>query len=331
MRFKISYDFGGVGAWFGGKYSLDLAREVERAGFDVLWMGDHFMPWFHDHARGQQASVWLAAAAQVTRKIPVGPAVTVPMFKYHPLNIAHGYATMENMFPGRVVLGVGTGEAFQEWFFVPEWPPWKVRGEMLCEAIELIRKYWSSPDYFDFDGKYWKMKGLYGYEKPTKPIPIYFSAFGPKAAALAGKYGDHLMTYGSPEHVKNSVLPYFEKAARNAGKDLSKMDKSVYLDGGYGDIKKLVSHYRVTSAGSLLPENFNERDPKKIQASAVNVSDDLIKEKACLFSSPQEFIDLIESFREVGMTHFIFGDWSYNPPMTIRMFGKRVIPHFKKK
>lgn len=331
LAFKISYDFGGVGAWFGSKYSLDLAGAVEKAGFDVLWMGDHFMPWFHDHAHTQQAWVWLAAAAQATKRIPVGPAVTIPMFKYHPLNIAHAFVTIENTFPRRVILGVGTGEAMNEAIFVPAWPPWKVRGEMLCEAIELIKKYWSSPDYFDFDGKYWKMKGIYAYDKPTKTIPIYFSAFGPKSAALAGKYGDHLMTYGSPEYVKKSVLPYFEEAARNAGKDPTKIDKSVYLDGGYGNLKKLVSKYRVTSAGSLLPENFNERDPRKIQASAVRVSDDLIREKACLFSSPRQFVELIEDFREAGLTHFIFGDWGYNPAMTIRMFGSKVIPHFRRK
>ena len=117
----------------------------------------------------------------------------------------------------------------------------------------------------------YKMKGIYAYDKPTKTIPIYFSAFGPKSAALAGKYGDHLMTYGSPEYVKKSVLSYFEEAARNAGKDPARMDKSVYLDGGYGNLKRLVSKYRVTSAGSLLPD---ERDPRKIQASAVKVSDD---------------------------------------------------------
>jgi len=107
------------------------------------------------------------------------------------------------------------------------------------------------------------------------------------------------------------------------------MDKSGYLDGGYGNLKKLVSKYRVTSAGSPLPGNFNERDPRKIQASAVRVSDDLIKEKACLFSSPQQFIELMEDFRKVGLTYFIFGDWGYDLAMTIRMFDRKVIPHFK--
>ena len=139
------------------------------------------------------------------------------------------------------------------------------------------------------------------------------------------------MTYGSPEYVKKPVLSYFEEAARNAGKDPARMHKSVYLDGGYGNLKRLVSTYRVTSAGSLLPEDFNERDPRKIQASAVKVSDDLIREKTCLFSSPRQFIDLIGQFREVGATNFIFGDWGYNPAITIRMFGKKVIPHFKRR
>jgi hypothetical protein len=92
-----------------------------------------------------------------------------------------------------------------------------------------------------------------------------------------------------------------------------------------------MTKHKVTSAGSLLSENFNERDPRKIQASAANVSDDLIKEKACLYSSPKQFNDLIEDFKEAGLTLFILGDWGYNPRITIRMFSKKVIPHFKKK
>ena len=311
--------------------ALGLASQIEKADFDVLWMGDHFMPWSHTHAHTFQASVWLAGAGHLTKRIPLGSAVVVPMFKYHPLIVAHAFSTIENMFRGRILMGVGTGEAINEAMFTATWPRWNQRGEMLCEAIELMRKYWSSPDYFDFDGSFFRMKDIYAYDKPTRPIPIYFSAIGPKSVQLAGKCGDHLMTYGSPEHFKKSILPAFEEAAKEAGKNPGKMDKAVYLDGGYGKIKQLLPKYRIASAGSLLPENFNERDPRKVEASGLEkVSSDLIKEKSCLYSSPRQFIDLIEGFREAGATHFIFGDFSYNPRMTIKMFKEKIIPHFKK-
>lgn len=327
LRLRISYDVGPAGAWFDPMYTIKLAQEVEDAGFEVAWFGDHFLPWFHTHAHAPHAWVWLTAAAAKTRRIPVGSDITVPMFKYHPLIVAQGFATIERLFPGRVFLGVGTGEAINEAPFVSRWPNWKERAETLAEAVQLMRKYWSASDYFGFDGRYFKVDGVYCYDKPIKGIPIYWSAFGPKSAQLGGLYADHLMSSGSPEHLRDNVFPQFMDAAKRSGKETTKVETCVYLDGGYGDIEKLVSKYRV-SAGSLVPENFNERDPRKIEASTTTLSDDYILQKTCLFSSPDQFIELIEKYRKVGMNHFLFGDWGYNPIGTVEMFRKKILPHY---
>jgi len=327
LRLRISYDVGPAGAWFEPEYTVSLARKVEDAGFDVAWFGDHFLPWFHTHAHAPHAWVWLTAAAAKTRRIPVGSDITVPMFKYHPLIVAQGFATIERLFPGRVFLGVGTGEAINEAPFVSRWPNWKERAETLAEAVELMRKYWSASDYFGFDGRYFKVDGVYCYDKPVKGIPIYWSAFGPKSAQLGGVHADHLMTSGSPEHLRDNVFPQFMEAARSSGKKPTRVETCVYLDGGYGKIKKLVSKYRV-SAGSLIPSNFNERDPRKIEASTTSLSDDDILQKTCLFSSADQFIELIENYRKVGMNHFLFGDWGYNPASTVEMFRKKILPYY---
>ena len=327
IKFKISYDVGPAGAWFEPVYTIKLAQYVERAGFDVVWFGDHFLPWFHTHAHAPHAWVWLTAAAAQTRKVPVGSDITVPMFKYHPLIVAQGYASIERLFPGRVFLGVGTGEAINEAPFISRWPNWKERAETLAEAVQLMRKYWSELDYFDFEGKYFNVKGIYCYDKPVRGIPIYWSAFGPKSAKLGGLHADHLMTSGSPENIRDNVFPHFLATAKTAGKDLDKIEKCVYIDGGYGDLKKLVAKYRL-SAGSLIPGNFNERDPRKIEASTTSLSDQYILEKTCLFSSPVQFTELIEKYRRVGMNHFIFGDWGYNPIRTVEMFRRKILPHY---
>jgi len=233
------------------------------------------------------------------------------------------------LYPGRVLLGVGSGEAINEAPFVDRWPRWKERAEMLIEAIELMRKFWTAEDYFDFEGKYFKIKGLYCYDKPKKPVPIYFSALGPKAAYLAGKHGDHLMTAGPLSHLRDVVFPRFEEGAKDAGKDTTKMEKVVYLDGGLGDIGKLVAKYRKTSASSLLPESFDERDPRKLEKIGSKVPDEVIKANACLFSSANEFIELISGLKNIGATHFILGDWGYDPEGTIKAFKEEVIPYLK--
>jgi coenzyme F420-dependent glucose-6-phosphate dehydrogenase len=327
MRFKISYDVGPAGAWFEPVYTLKLTRRVEEAGFDAAWFGDHFLPWFHTHAHSPHAWVWLSAAASNTATVPVGSDITVPMFKYHPLIVAQAFATMERLFPGRVLLGVGTGEAINEAPFVNRWPTWKERGETLAEAVQLMRRYWSEPDYFSFEGKYFNVKNVFCYDKPKKGIPIYWSAFGVKSAKIGGLYADHLMTSGPPENLHDNIFSQFLEAAKSAGRNPEKIEKCVYIDGGYGDLKKLVSKYRL-SAGSLIPENFNERDPRKIELSTSQLTDDYILDKTCLFSSPDQFIELIEKYRKAGMNHFLFGDWGYNPLGTVAMFRTKILPYF---
>ena len=327
MKFKISYDVGPAGAWFEPAYTIELAKRVEQAGFDAVWFGDHFLPWFHTHAHSPHAWVWLAAAASKTNTIPVGSDITVPMFKYHPLIVAQGFATLERLFPSRVLLGVGTGEAINEAPFVSRWPSWRERGETLAEAVQLMRRYWSETDYFSFEGDHFNVKNVFCYDKPKKRIPIYWSAFGSKSAKLGGLHADHLMTSGSPENVRDNIIPQFLESAKSTGTSLEKIEKCVYIDGGYGNLRKLVSKYRI-SAGSLLPENFNERDPRKIELSTSRLTDDYILDKTCLFSSPNQIIELIEEYRKAGMNHFLFGDWGYDPVRTVAMFKSKVLPYF---
>jgi len=327
MRFKISYDVGPAGAWFEPEYCIELARRIEQAGFDATWFGDHFLPWFHTHAHSPHAWVWLTAAAARTRKIPVGSDITVPMFKYHPLIVAQAFATMERLFPGRVLLGVGTGEAINEAPFINRWPSWRERAETLSEAVRLIRQYWTEANYFNFEGKYFNVKGIFCYDKPKVGIPIYWSAFGPKSAKIGGLHADHLMTSGSPEHLRDNVFPQFLESAKSMGKDPREIERCVYIDGGYGNVKKLIAKYRL-SAGSLVPENFNERDPRKIEASTPKLTDEYILEKTCLFSSPAQFIELVEAYRKVGMNHFLFGDWGYDPKRTVEMYRKKILPYY---
>jgi coenzyme F420-dependent glucose-6-phosphate dehydrogenase len=329
---KISYDLA-AGAWFEPDYTLGLAAETEKARFDAVWSGDHVLPWFHTHAHVPQNWVMLTAAAERTKKIPVGSDVTVPMFKYHPIVVAQAFATMGRLYPGRILLGVGTGEAINEAPFLTTWPSWQERAETLVESLTLMRKFWTSQDYFDFEGKHFQVRGIFCYDKPKKPLPIYWSAFGPKSAYLAGQHADHLMTaVANVESARNSqisIISKFKEGMRSAGKDPEKAELSVYIDGGYGQVNKLLKKYRFC-AGAMIPENTNEKDPRKIEASASQLTDDFILERVCLTSSPSRLVELFENNLDLGFNHIIFGDWGYNPLATIRMFGKKILPRFRR-
>jgi coenzyme F420-dependent glucose-6-phosphate dehydrogenase len=273
----------------------------------------------------------MAAAAERTQGIGIGSGVTVPMFKYHPAVVAQAFATLACLFPGRIKIAVGTGEPINENPFIDTWPSWKVRGEMLVEAVELIRKFWNSDDYFTHEGKYFKAKNIFCYDNPPKPVPIYFSAYGPKAAVMAGKYGDALLTWGLKfDFTRETIIPNFEKGARSVGRDPKAIEKVAWIDIGYGDPKELLEKFRRSSAAWFLPANYDEADPRKTEKNAYTMSDQEIRKMAIVTENTEDFIRIAERSRKEGMNHVIFSDSSAHPDTTIAAFGRDVLPHFAK-
>jgi coenzyme F420-dependent glucose-6-phosphate dehydrogenase len=112
--------------------------------------------------------------------------VVTPTFRYNPAVVAQAMATLGCLYPGRVMLGVGTGESMNE---VPvldiEWPDPPERFARLKEAIELIRRLWTE-DFVSFQGEYYRTRNATVYDRPDDPVPLYVAASGPAAARLAG-------------------------------------------------------------------------------------------------------------------------------------------------
>ena len=175
---------------------VDATIYAERMGFRTAWFGDHFYPWYHSAKRSSFIWSVMSVALEKTDKIKVGPWVTVPTgARYHPAIIAQATATIDNMYPGRIQLAVGTGEALNERpFWNDNWPKWNERMERLTEGIKLIRQMWDATEPFRFEGKYFSSDFYYLYTKPRRKVPIYCSAIGRRAAHAAGLYGDGLVT-----------------------------------------------------------------------------------------------------------------------------------------
>jgi G6PDH family F420-dependent oxidoreductase len=167
---------------------VEQAQMAEQAGFDSLWISDHYHPWLHE--QGQSPFVWsvLGALAQVT-SLPVTTAVTCPTVRIHPAVIAQAAATTATLMPGRFVLGVGSGEALNEHILGERWPTAQVRLGMLEEAIDVIRQLWSG-EYVYHHGEHYTVENARVFSLPDTPPPIYVSGLGPAAAELAGRIGD---------------------------------------------------------------------------------------------------------------------------------------------
>ncbi|MDQ3965751.1 MAG: LLM class F420-dependent oxidoreductase [Actinomycetota bacterium] len=173
---------------FGPLDLLDQARMAEEAGFEALWISDHYHPW--NEEQGQSPFVWsvIGGLSQVT-SLPVTTGVTCPTIRIHPAIIAQAAATSAVMLEDRFALGVGSGENLNEHILGDRWPPTDVRLEMLEEAIEVMRLLWEG-GFKDHHGKHYTVENARIYTLPEKPPKVLVSGFGPKAIRLAGRVGD---------------------------------------------------------------------------------------------------------------------------------------------
>jgi G6PDH family F420-dependent oxidoreductase len=177
---------------WGPRDLVQLAIKAERAGFDGLWISDHYHPWSDE--QGHSSFVWsvIGAVAQTTNQ-KVTTAVTCPTVRIHPAIIAQAAATASLLLDGRFCLGVGTGEALNEHILGVRWPEADERLEMLEESVEVIRKLWDGGVH-NHNGRHYRVERARVYDLPDQPPPILVSGFGPKAIDVAARIGDGFVT-----------------------------------------------------------------------------------------------------------------------------------------
>ncbi|MGB7675185.1 MAG: LLM class flavin-dependent oxidoreductase [Nitrososphaeraceae archaeon] len=167
----------------------DLLNDViimDEYGIERCWTSDHYMPWWDTGASGGAAWPWLGAALAKTQRISIGTGVTAPILRYHPAIVAQVFATLAFMFPNRVFLGIGRGEALNEVTSGNRWPSGIERFARLREALHLIKKLWSE-DWVNFRGNYYWVTDSKLYTKPAKPIPFIFLAWENRVLNLQGR------------------------------------------------------------------------------------------------------------------------------------------------
>jgi G6PDH family F420-dependent oxidoreductase len=171
------------------------AVQAEQAGFEGLWISDHYHPW--NNTQGHSPFVWstIGAIAQATEAMPVTTAVTCPTMRIHPAIIAQAAATSAVLLDGRFSLGLGSGEALNEHILGDRWPPADERLEMLEEAVEVIRMLWQRGSHTHV-GRHYRVEQCRVYDMPPTPPPIVISGFGRKSVELAARIGDGYCTVG---------------------------------------------------------------------------------------------------------------------------------------
>jgi len=310
---------------------LELVPLVENAGFDSLWGSDHFHPWGDTGASSCFTWAWIAAAAERTKRIPIGTAVTCPMFRYHPAIVAQAFATLRAMYPDRIFLGLGTGEAMNEVPLGYVWPSVKERIERFEESIQLMKKLWTE-EWIDFKGKYYRLKQAKLYVKPATPVPIYVASFGPKVAEIAGKYADgYITTLVSEEQLRNVLVPAIERGAKKMGRDPSEIEKVVELGVGYDkDYERALKKVRFW-AGTMFHFVFKHgiSDPGEIEAMGDLVGDEHIAKGFAIGTKAEDFIPRIETCIKLGFDHIYLQSTSPDEKAFIHLCEKEILPYIR--
>jgi coenzyme F420-dependent glucose-6-phosphate dehydrogenase len=284
---------------------VDGTVYAERMGFRTAWFGDHIFPWYHSGKRSSFAWSVMPVALAKTSRIKVGSWVTVPTgARYHPAIIAQSAATIDNMYPGRFLLGVGTGEALNERpFWNDKWPKWEERMDRLIEGIRLIRMLWNSKEPFRFDGKFFASDFYYLYTKPRTKIPIYASAIGKRAARAAGVNADGLITIAprnDAEKLKEEILPAYRQGRVEAGKTgLGKV--AAELAFSFQQPKEIVRTAWKT-IGIMNKDSWSISDPVAVEKAGKSVTIDEVRRNLCICKNWRELVKEIERYQDVGVT-----------------------------
>ncbi|MEH6623761.1 MAG: glucose-6-phosphate dehydrogenase (coenzyme-F420), partial [Dietzia maris] len=221
---------------FGPRDLVEFAVLAERAGMDSATVSDHFQPWRHDGGHAPFSLAWMTAVGERTERLQLGTSVLTPTFRYNPAVLAQAFATMACLYPGRVFLGVGTGEALNEIAtgHQGEWPEFKERFARLRESVRLMRELWTG-ETTSFEGDYYSTKDAFLYDVPEGGVPVYVAAGGPVVAKYAGRVGDgFICTSGKGmELYTDKLLPAVEEGAQINGRDSAQIDRMIEIKISY--------------------------------------------------------------------------------------------------
>ncbi len=308
---------------------LDFGEAAERAGFDGLWSSDHFQPWQDNEGHADLAWLTLAAVSQRVSRSVAGTGITCPTYRYNPAIVAQAWGTLSALYPGRLWLGVGTGEAINELASGGGWGDYQERAARLVEAVELIRKLWTG-EVVNHDGQYYQTQSAKLYALPAQPIPIFIAAGGPKSARLAGTHGDGLIT--DPESVtKPQIRGNFEEAARAAGKDPSTMPIVVehwVVVGNRADAEKGARLWRFSPKAT---KNYtDDPDPRDIQRRAeTEVPLEDVYRNWLISTDPDQHAQAIRDLFDKGITHVFVHSAQDDQHKVIDFFGQQVLPQLR--
>lgn len=331
MTIKIGYK--ASAEQFGPRDLVEYAVRAEELGLDSVVVSDHFLPWRHEGGHAPFALAWVAAVAERTSRVQIGTSVLTPTFRYNPAVIAQAFATMSLLSGGRVMLGVGTGEALNEIAVSGmEWPEFKERFARLRESVRLMRELWTS-DNVSFDGDYYTLVDAKIYDRPESPVPVYIAAGGPVVAKYAGRAGDgFICTSGKGMDLyTDKLLPAVADGAAAAQRDPAGIDRMIEIKLSYDrDADRARDNTRFWAPLSLTAEQKHSvKSAEEMERLANELPIEQVVKRWIVASDPDEVISQIKPYVDAGLNHLVFHGPGHDQKRFLSQFAEDVMPRLR--
>lgn len=319
---------------FGPRELLDFSCLAEEVGFDSVFVSDHFQPWKHTDGHAPNSIAWLGALGARTRRVVIGTSVATPTFRYHPSIVAQAFGTLGSMFPGRVVLGLGTGESLNE---VPSagiaWPGPKERRDRLREAVRLINRLWTE-DRVTFDGQFYRTQNATIYDKPNRKVPIWIAASGPLAAQMAGQIAEgFICTSGKKPELYTELTGKVDEGLAKAGRggaDLERMiEVKVSFDSNHNRALEDTRHWAALALSA--EEKMSVEDPVEMERLAAALPLERAASRWIVSADAEAQVEKIAPYVELGFRHLVFHAPGPDQARFLRLYAEEVLPLLRKK
>ena len=314
---------------FGPRELVEYAVLAEELGYDSVVVSDHFQPWRHDGGHAPFSFAWLAAVGERTSRIELGTSVVAPSYRYHPGIVAQAMATLGCLYPERVFLCVGTGEAMNETPLGVEWPDQKERFQRLKEASQLMKLLWTE-ERVTYEGNYFHTDNATVYDRPPGGVPLYIAASGPAAARLAGRIADGFITTSgkAPELYAERLIPAVREGAEKEGRSLSEIELTIEMKVSFDtDHGRAMEDTRHWGALALTPEEkIGVEDPIEMQRLADALPAERAASRWIVSDDPDSQAAAIQPYLDLGFTHLTFHFPGEDQERALRLYAEQVLP-----
>jgi coenzyme F420-dependent glucose-6-phosphate dehydrogenase len=319
---------------FGPRELVEFGVAAERYGFDSAVVSDHYQPWRHNGGHAPFSLAWMTAVGERTERIGLGTSVLTATFRYNPAVIAQAFATMGCLYPGRILLGLGTGEALNEIAVSGmEWPAFKERFARMREAIDLMRRLWTEDKPVDHFGEYYTTVGATLYDRPDQPIPIYVAAGGPVVARYAGRVGDgFICTSGKGMALyQEELVPAINEGIEKAGRRPESLDRMIEVKLSYdADPDYALNATRFWAPLSLTVEQKHSvTSSQEMERLADELPIEQVAKRWIVASTPEQAMEGMRPYLEAGFTNLVIHFPGADQVRFLSQFSADVMPRLR--